>query len=275
MPSIAEVPLFPPLNKKRRLDDTQDMSASMNMGLEMQMQMKLAARSVSHPFRFSRDMAKLTNGLNIHSPHMTLHETGAVFNAGRIYERIQMLPMPGLRRGGDVKRQRVERAALPLEEDDDDTDLGTERDAGCATRRAENRLPAKIDLSPCHICHRKPTVRAELSGFADCEGCGRRTCYICIRECEGLRVLQERYDDYGYYDALALSPHDEGMEDMRRRKRTESEHDADEEKGVGETWHKGRMTEHRRMVCSRCCVERGTEGEVWCLGCLKRAEEIG
>jgi hypothetical protein len=30
----------------------------------------------------------------------------------------------------------------------------------------------------------------------------------------------------------------------------------------------GMIRKHKRMVCSRCCVERGTEGEVWCLGCL-------
>lgn len=270
MPSIAQAPLFPPLNnKKRRLDDTQDMGAGINIGLEMQMQMKIAARLASHPSHFSRDMAKLTKGMNVNSP-MSLHQTGPVFTAGRIYERMQMLQVPGSRRGVDVKRQRVERAALHLEEHDD-ADLDTEREAGYATRRGENRMPAKIDLSPCHICHRKPTVRAELSGFADCEGCGRRTCYICIRECEGLRMLQERYDEDGYYDTLALAPHGEGMEGMGRRKRTESWHDEDEEKGVGLE----RMMKHRQMVCSRCCVERGTEGEVWCLGCLRRAEEIG
>jgi hypothetical protein len=28
------------------------------------------------------------------------------------------------------------------------------------------------------------------------------------------------------------------------------------------------VREHKRMICSRCCVERGTEGEVCCLGCL-------
>ncbi|EPE31525.1 hypothetical protein GLAREA_12281 [Glarea lozoyensis ATCC 20868] len=43
----------------------------------------------------------------------------------------------------------------------------------------------KIDLSPCHICRRKPTSKHELDGFADCEGCGERTCYVCIRECLG------------------------------------------------------------------------------------------
>lgn len=27
--------------------------------------------------------------------------------------------------------------------------------------------------------------------------------------------------------------------------------------------------QHKSMICSRCCVERGSEGEVWCFGCLK------
>lgn len=29
---------------------------------------------------------------------------------------------------------------------------------------------------------------------------------------------------------------------------------------------------HRRVVCSRCCVERGQDGEVVCLGCLPFVE---
>lgn len=29
---------------------------------------------------------------------------------------------------------------------------------------------------------------------------------------------------------------------------------------------------HRSTVCSRCCVERGSEGEVVCLGCLTGLE---
>jgi hypothetical protein len=33
-------------------------------------------------------------------------------------------------------------------------------------------------------------------------------------------------------------------------------------------WEKTREPTHNQMICSRCCVERGTEGEVWCLGCL-------
>ena len=41
-------------------------------------------------------------------------------------------------------------------------------------------------------------------------------------------------------------------------------------------WRSGGRGEwgHRGMVCSQCCVERGADGEVRCLGCL-RAEEGG
>ncbi len=39
-------------------------------------------------------------------------------------------------------------------------------------------------LRPCHICHRRPTTRAVLCGYLDCEDCGKRTCFICMRECE-------------------------------------------------------------------------------------------
>lgn len=56
--------------------------------------------------------------------------------------------------------------------------------------------------------------------------------------------------------------------------------DGDEKLGLG-LWDEGRVERgvegkmemdrgmHRGMVCSRCCVERGVEGEVWCLGCLR------
>jgi len=32
------------------------------------------------------------------------------------------------------------------------------------------------------------------------------------------------------------------------------------------------MLGHKDMICSRCCVERGMDGEVWCLGCLRTEE---
>lgn len=39
-------------------------------------------------------------------------------------------------------------------------------------------------LGRCHICHRRPMTKIDLAGFADCDDCGSRTCYICMRECE-------------------------------------------------------------------------------------------
>ncbi|KAL3418638.1 hypothetical protein PVAG01_10354 [Phlyctema vagabunda] len=95
-------------------------------------------------------------------------------------------------------------------------------------------------LSPCHICHRKPSVRSDLDSYADCQGCAQRTCYVCIRECLGVS------DD----PDLDLDP--------RARLREGGGMDLE------------RPWDCKGMVCSRCCVERGTEGEVLCLGCLRR-----
>lgn len=119
-----------------------------------------------------------------------------------------------------------------------------------------------VDLSPCHICRRKPTVRSELDAFADCEGCGKRTCYICIRECLG--------------SAVAVSKDTEMIDGLSFALQREDSLKADSGKQVleGKIWGDGTERGHKGMVCSRCCVERGTEGEVWCLGCL-RAEEGG
>lgn len=100
-----------------------------------------------------------------------------------------------------------------------------------------------VDLSPCHICYRKPTVRSDLDSFANCESCGKRTCYICIRECEGYM---------SGYDADVKNDHElEHLEEPMKK------------------------LEHKGMICSRCCVERGAEGEVWCLGCLRAEEAVG
>ncbi|OJJ65950.1 hypothetical protein ASPBRDRAFT_164326 [Aspergillus brasiliensis CBS 101740] len=60
-------------------------------------------------------------------------------------------------------------------------------------------------LRPCHICHRKPTTREYVDAYADCDLCGGRSCYICLRHCDSIDCsgllrtptssLQERPDD--------------------------------------------------------------------------------
>lgn len=53
------------------------------------------------------------------------------------------------------------------------------------SHRADASTPiASLLLQPCHVCWRRPTTWAVLDGYTDCEACGSRTCYICLRECE-------------------------------------------------------------------------------------------
>lgn len=104
---------------------------------------------------------------------------------------------------------------------------------------ARKSATGKVDLSACHICRRKPTLKRELEDYVDCESCSERTCAVCLREClgsgaTGEEQLENRIDhDYGQ-----IVVQDENLHG------------------------------HKGLICSRCCVEKGTEGEVWCLGCL-------
>lgn len=116
-------------------------------------------------------------------------------------------------------------------------------------------------LAPCHICHRKPTKKSDLDSFAECQGCGERACFVCIRECQGWNmdhssVLSEQ-------EVLSRSFH---MDDVNY------EHNNTPNK-ERETTNKGWAAGgHRAVVCSRCCIERGAEGDVTCLGCFSRME---
>lgn len=45
----------------------------------------------------------------------------------------------------------------------------------------------KVDLTPCHSCHRAPKQKTDLDNYDDCAACAGRTCYICMRMCSGPR----------------------------------------------------------------------------------------
>ncbi|KAI1448040.1 hypothetical protein F5Y02DRAFT_377092 [Annulohypoxylon stygium] len=113
-------------------------------------------------------------------------------------------------------------------------------------------------LNPCHICHRKPTKKSDLDSFADCMGCGQRACFVCIRACQGWLPPSDEEEN------LSASF---TMQDVDDESNHGNEPDQKESKGGG--WN-GRG--HRSMICSRCCVERGLEGDVVCLGCLAGME---
>lgn len=126
-------------------------------------------------------------------------------------------------------------------------------------------------LAPCHVCHRKPTKKSHLDSYADCQGCGERTCFVCIRQCQeragGDSALSEQ-------EMLSRSFQMEDLtDDNAVTAATEEQQPAPaaEQTQGPKGWH---ARGHRSVICSRCCIERGAEGDVVCLGCLSSMESV-
>lgn len=136
-------------------------------------------------------------------------------------------------------------------------------------------------LTPCHICRRKPTKKSDLDAYADCEGCGQRTCYVCIRECQGwlpnaghAHVRQEMEEEQQPEDALSRSftmhdVDDDAEPHMALTRQLANAKNNIENSRYEVGWD---SKTHASVICSRCCVERGSEGDVMCLGCLAGVE---
>lgn len=133
-------------------------------------------------------------------------------------------------------------------------------------------------LTRCHICHRKPARKSDLDSFGDCEGCGQRTCFVCLRECLDWRTEEQKR--WGGYRSASFTmrdlddpvgSRDGGEGDVKALKGVRERSDGEQmERGDGEKgWKSGG---HRKKICSRCCVERGPDGDVVCLGCLPFVE---
>ncbi|KAK4202251.1 hypothetical protein QBC40DRAFT_44878 [Triangularia verruculosa] len=126
-------------------------------------------------------------------------------------------------------------------------------------------------LSPCHICCRKPSKKSDLDSFADCQGCGQRTCYVCIRECLGWSPNSQQPQQQQPPPPPSLQTEPSfTMIDVDSEEPATGDRPAEtgpEDSG----WAKGGGG-HRKMVCSRCCVEKGQDGDVVCLGCLPFVE---
>jgi hypothetical protein len=52
------------------------------------------------------------------------------------------------------------------------------------TSHTDTKQTEKPNLAPCHICWRGPRLKKDLDSYTDCRRCKKRTCYICIRQCE-------------------------------------------------------------------------------------------
>ena len=183
-----------------------------------------------------------------------------------------------------------------------------ETDVNTARKAPPVRMTtAQYKLSNCHICGRRPVKKADIDAYADCQGCGRRTCYVCIRQCLGWTGEDE---DLAALDRLPSTPsnlagakgahaaeqgrhgqHDRAMDNVHPSPGHGVEHDkfmsdpptADSQQdkamfdevpvraaaAAGAHQHAGwSIGRHHEVICSQCCVEKGVDGDVVCLGCL-------
>ncbi|KAI8635162.1 hypothetical protein F5Y19DRAFT_1698 [Xylariaceae sp. FL1651] len=150
------------------------------------------------------------------------------------------------------------------------------------TRPSITKINSSALLSPCHICHRKPTKKSDFDSFADCMGCGQRTCFVCLRACQGWLSSSNRDEsnqaaaedeDLSVSFIMQDVDDEETTQNHTERARDAQKSSQRQKKGVGggeEGSWSGRG--HREVICSRCCVERGSEGDVVCLGCLAGME---
>ncbi|OAA33152.1 hypothetical protein AAL_00617 [Moelleriella libera RCEF 2490] len=168
-----------------------------------------------------------------------------------------------------------------------------------------SKRPTTATLAPCHICHRRPTRKSDLDCFADCQGCGQRACFICIRQCQGRANDEQLSDDVSAdvdegvrmlsrsitMDDYEAQPEGEDQKEdqngdapgpwrrLQHRHRHHHHHhhkhhrhhsrrDDDDDNATSRDLQGWAASGHRSVVCSRCCVEKGHQGEVVCLGCL-------
>lgn len=159
----------------------------------------------------------------------------------------------------------------------DEYDAVSPRTTTISTRDA-SALPVPV-LRPCHVCHRKPSTKVMLDAYADCELCGQRACYICLRECNSLNCVGSSLAIPT--SSTPISTPDE-CDDMMHCT------DIRREDGYLHTRPHSRMRDNedgkdssisprirQRKICSCCAVEGLTDtGQeiVWCLDCVRREE---
>ena len=92
--------------------------------------------------------------------------------------------------------------------------------------------PTTNPCQSCHICQRRPSTIQDLPAWGDCGSCNKRVCFICMRTCEGPRCQSTLQSHIG----LGLN---------------------------------SELIMTGKRICSKCCVEVGSEGTVWCTTCYE------
>ncbi|EHK48153.1 uncharacterized protein TrAtP1_000872 [Trichoderma atroviride] len=142
------------------------------------------------------------------------------------------------------------------------------------------KAPVKIGgmtIMPCHVCHRRPTKKSDLDSFARCQSCQEQTCFVCIREC---RRQKDPHNDmnsppFGKEDedvGQSFKMNDADECDMAASTNIHAPQHDDHERQDTPNKSSANSSIHHAMICSRCCVEEGAEGEVVCLGCLSNMD---
>ncbi|KAF4922285.1 hypothetical protein CGCVW01_v005405 [Colletotrichum viniferum] len=294
MPSIAEEhPRLMLPGRKRRRDNETDLQIQGPLYEKLAQYSAIASTNWKADGPFGRPIQQQLQQQQLQQQHPDFSpqfpSNGIVFQHGGLgdqqYHSLdavprKIAPLPG------SKRQRM------FDEEDDSAETGAWDTATSSHRQRRSKSPSSqqaargpqdqadtasksrtpaSSLSPCHICHRRPTKKSDLDSFADCEGCGQRTCYVCIRQCQGWKKDGRPSDgDEVEQEDMSRSFHMDDVDDTRQRQRNERETRNGQEKRH-DGWTGGG---HRTMVCSRCCIEKGAEGDVACLGCLSRMESV-
>ena len=300
MPSVTRAPAFPSAKKRRRDDDDDSGSGGGSSG---NVQVPLYGFSKQQQHHHHHVVPTADGVFYASSPqHHNSHPSNLYSTLGGSGERLifannrdsgapatvyniprKVIPLPVSKRSRTLPEAHSTQQTRPHD---------TEARPGLCRSVTASGL-----LDPCHICHRKPTKKSDLDSFADCMGCGQRTCFVCIRQCQGWlaggsptspgggrappqhhsehqRQGRDAEDRHQQQDlTTSFTMHDVDDDDNRDEdgdvdSRT-SPHRTENDTGPDSGWS-GRG--HREVICSGCCVERGSEGDVVCLGCLAGME---
>lgn len=302
MPSVTqETP--PPVHsaKKRRRDDNID-SITTTTTTTAAATIDHSSTTLSYPLygiSASSKLSPITHSLLLRSsPTLHAHSQRSLFDGADTphYHHVQALrkvmPLPAVKRirTVDVKEDELRQISTASSQTKSDSPISQDHDRptsvpGATATSTTTNTATSAPMNRCHICSRKPSKKSDLDSFADCEGCRQRTCFICIRQCldwrppsfsdemTGCDRQQSRAslgamstDSFTMQDATAdgdasedhgYGPSPEGGEDSASKYQQLKDSGCWPAKGV-----------HRQMVCSKCCVETGKDGDVVCLGCL-------